>query len=107
MPCRLSTVGCVYVGGPESGGVRVFPVDARHLQVGKWRCRLVGGMFAVPTRPVASRTPTAKPRLIRELLHSGEPIFCFDFFPPRTPEANERLWPSIRELDGLDPAFVS
>ena len=68
---------------------------------------MVGDMLVVPTRPVASRTPTAKPRHIRELLHSGEPIFSFEFFPPRTPEANERLWRSIRELEGLDPAFVS
>src|SRR5699024_9231592 len=99
MPCRLSTVGCVYVGGPASGGVRVFAVDARHLQVGKGRCLIVGDMLAVRTRPVASRTPTAKPRHTRELLHSGEPIFSFEFFPPRPAEANAPSWRSIRELE--------
>lgn len=31
----------------------------------------------------------------------------FEFFPPRTPAAAERLWSVIRELESLRPAFVS
>ena len=68
---------------------------------------MVEYMLAAPTRPVALRTPSVKPRHIRELLNSGEPIFSFEFFPPRTPESNERLWRAIRELEALGPAFVS
>ncbi|MGW5878346.1 methylenetetrahydrofolate reductase [NAD(P)H] [Nocardiopsis terrae] len=56
---------------------------------------------------MAPRTPASKPRHIRELLDSGEPMFSFEFFPPRTPGANERLWRAIREIEALGPSFVS
>ncbi|GAA3087594.1 methylenetetrahydrofolate reductase (NADPH) [Kribbella aluminosa] len=44
---------------------------------------------------------------IRELLASGERSFSFEFFPPKTPEAEEVLWRSIREIEQLRPTFVS
>jgi methylenetetrahydrofolate reductase (NADPH) len=47
-------------------------------------------------------TPT-----IRELLASGSRSFSFEFFPPKTPEAEEVLWRSIREIERLRPTFVS
>jgi methylenetetrahydrofolate reductase (NADPH) len=47
-------------------------------------------------------TPT-----IRELLSSGSRSFSFEFFPPKTPEAEEVLWRSIREIEQLHPTFVS
>jgi methylenetetrahydrofolate reductase (NADPH) len=47
-------------------------------------------------------TPT-----IRELLASGNRSFSFEFFPPKTPEAEEVLWRSIREIERLRPTFVS
>lgn len=31
----------------------------------------------------------------------------FEFFPPKTPAAAERLWSAIRDLESLQPAFVS
>lgn len=34
-------------------------------------------------------------------------MFSFEFFPPRTPTAQERLWRAIRELEALNPSFVS
>ncbi|MDT0328825.1 methylenetetrahydrofolate reductase [NAD(P)H] [Nocardiopsis lambiniae] len=34
-------------------------------------------------------------------------MFSFEFFPPRSPQANERLWRAIRQLEALGPAFVS
>jgi methylenetetrahydrofolate reductase (NADPH) len=52
------------------------------------------------TRP--GSTPT-----IRELLASGNRSFSFEFFPPKTPEAEEVLWRSIREIEQLRPTFVS
>jgi methylenetetrahydrofolate reductase (NADPH) len=44
---------------------------------------------------------------IRELLSTGERSFSFEFFPPKTPEAEEVLWRSIREIEQLRPTFVS
>ncbi|WP_239647085.1 methylenetetrahydrofolate reductase [NAD(P)H] [Nocardiopsis salina] len=34
-------------------------------------------------------------------------MFSFEFFPPRTDKAQERLWRAIRELEALNPSFVS
>lgn len=44
---------------------------------------------------------------IRERLAQGAPSFSFEFFPPRTPEAVERLYATARELKALDPTYVS
>ncbi len=34
-------------------------------------------------------------------------MFSVEFMPPRDAEDEQRLWNAIRELEGLDPAFVS
>ncbi|WP_372339627.1 methylenetetrahydrofolate reductase [NAD(P)H] [Nocardiopsis sp. CC223A] len=34
-------------------------------------------------------------------------MFSFEFFPPRTPAAQEKLWLAIRQLEALGPDFVS
>ncbi|WP_038055314.1 methylenetetrahydrofolate reductase [NAD(P)H] [Thermus amyloliquefaciens] len=45
---------------------------------------------------------------IRDLLKARKgPLFSFEFFPPKTPEGEEALFRSIRELKGFQPAFVS
>ncbi|HEU4948521.1 MAG TPA: methylenetetrahydrofolate reductase [NAD(P)H] [Kribbella sp.] len=44
---------------------------------------------------------------IRELLAAGDRSFSFEFFPPKTPEAEETLWRAIREIEQLRPTFVS
>jgi len=44
---------------------------------------------------------------IRELLASGGESFSFEFMPPKTAEAERRLWRAIRELEPLRPTFVS
>lgn len=64
-------------------------------------------MLAAPTRPVAPRGPAPRPRHIRDLLDSGEPLFSFEFFPPRNARSQERLWRAIREIEALGPSFVS
>jgi methylenetetrahydrofolate reductase (NADPH) len=40
-------------------------------------------------------------------LASGEPVFSFEFFPPRTDEGERQLWRAISELEPLRPTFVS
>lgn len=44
---------------------------------------------------------------IDELLRRDGPIFSFEFFPPDTPEGEERLFQAIAQLRELHPAFVS
>ncbi len=46
-------------------------------------------------------------RTVRDQLGSGRPTFSFEFFPPKTPEDDRRLWQTIRELEPLHPSFVS
>jgi methylenetetrahydrofolate reductase (NADPH) len=41
------------------------------------------------------------------MLRTGRPTFSFEFFPPKTAEADQRLWTAIRELEPLRPDFVS
>ncbi|MGQ0838655.1 methylenetetrahydrofolate reductase [NAD(P)H] [Actinokineospora sp.] len=40
-------------------------------------------------------------------IRTGRPVFSVEFMPPRDHEDEQRLWNAIRELEGLDPAFVS
>ena len=35
------------------------------------------------------------------------PAFSFEFFPPKTPQMEARLWESVKALEPLAPAFVS
>lgn len=44
---------------------------------------------------------------IGDLVRASEPTFSFEFFPPRTPEQSTQLWKAIRELESLQPSFVS
>ena len=45
---------------------------------------------------------------IDEILSSGdEPVFSFEFFPPKTPEGEANLYAAIEQLRPLEPAYVS
>src|SRR5690625_3452932 len=44
---------------------------------------------------------------ISELLASGGRSYSFEFFPGKTDEQEENLFRTIRELEGLQPTFVS
>jgi methylenetetrahydrofolate reductase (NADPH) len=44
---------------------------------------------------------------IKNLLDQGTPSFSFEFFPPKTDEAFDTLLGTIRELQKLQPTFVS
>ncbi len=44
---------------------------------------------------------------IGELVQASAPTFSFEFFPPKTSEGERLLWQAIRELESLQPSFVS
>ena len=44
---------------------------------------------------------------ITDIMRGGSPTFSFEFFPPKTPEAAESLYQTIRELEDYMPHFVS
>ena len=44
---------------------------------------------------------------LSERLNSGEPVFSFEFFPPKTDAGERQLWSAISELAPLHPTFVS
>jgi methylenetetrahydrofolate reductase (NADPH) len=46
-------------------------------------------------------------RTVRDALANGRPTFSFEFFPPKNPEDESRLWQTIRQLEPLHPSFVS
>jgi methylenetetrahydrofolate reductase (NADPH) len=58
---------------------------------------------------VASGLPSRLPAspAIGELIRGSAPTFSFEFFPPKTREGERLLWQAIRELESLQPSFVS
>jgi methylenetetrahydrofolate reductase (NADH) len=44
---------------------------------------------------------------IDELLARDEPVFSFEFFPPKTPQGEQNLYAALSELRTLEPSFVS
>lgn len=44
---------------------------------------------------------------IQDILAPSQPSLSFEFFPPRTPASWEDLYQAIRELESLQPSFVS
>ncbi len=45
--------------------------------------------------------------ILRSARERGEPIFSFEFFPPRTDEGQRQLFATVEALGPLGPAFVS
>jgi methylenetetrahydrofolate reductase (NADPH) len=60
-----------------------------------------------PTERMANRAPATRLATIHELLASGERSYSFEFFPPKTPEGERLLWQAVRQLEPLQPTFVS
>jgi methylenetetrahydrofolate reductase (NADPH) len=54
-----------------------------------------------------SATPSSRAESVRDLLAAGETAYSFEFFPPKTDEGERQLWQAIRELEVLQPTFVS
>ncbi|HEV2061834.1 MAG TPA: methylenetetrahydrofolate reductase [NAD(P)H], partial [Solirubrobacteraceae bacterium] len=46
-------------------------------------------------------------RIDELLATSDEPVFSFEFFPPKTPQGEQNLYAALGELRRLEPAFVS
>jgi methylenetetrahydrofolate reductase (NADPH) len=47
------------------------------------------------------------PIRLPELIRSGQRSFSFEFFPPKDAEGEALLWRTLRELEALQPTFVS
>ena len=62
------------------------------------------------TPPPNPQGPTARGLLGADPISdfdAGPPRISFEFFPPKTPEMEERLWAAIKRLEPLRPRFVS
>lgn len=57
--------------------------------------------------PMSTAQPRASLQALRELYAAGPPQVSFEFFPPKSPEAELKLWDSIATLAPLKPRFVS
>lgn len=44
---------------------------------------------------------------VRDALAEGRPTISFEFMPPKTAQDERRIWKTIRELESLQPSFVS
>jgi methylenetetrahydrofolate reductase (NADPH) len=44
---------------------------------------------------------------VRQLLAEERPTWSFEFFPPKTPDGEAQLWAALRDLERLQPSFVS
>jgi methylenetetrahydrofolate reductase (NADH) len=44
---------------------------------------------------------------IAEIITAQEPVFSFEFFPPKTEQGERNLYGALSDLRALDPAFVS
>src|SRR3954471_9572067 len=53
------------------------------------------------------RTLSGMAPTVRELLQEGRPTWSFEFFPPKSADAERQLWTALRELERLQPSFVS
>src|SRR5581483_945668 len=60
-----------------------------------------------PTTRLADRAPATRAATIKDLIAAGGSSYSFEFFPPRTPAGERTLWQAIRELEALQPTFVS
>jgi methylenetetrahydrofolate reductase (NADPH) len=53
------------------------------------------------------QSPPHRVPAIRDLLAAGDRSFSFEFMPPKTAEEERRLWLAVRQLEPLQPTFVS
>ncbi len=51
--------------------------------------------------------PIISPTLLERAFTGAVPSVSFEFFPPKTPEMEQKLWETIIQLEKLKPSFVS
>ncbi|WP_433855432.1 methylenetetrahydrofolate reductase [NAD(P)H] [Streptomyces kronopolitis] len=51
--------------------------------------------------------PTTAGQPLRSAVRGSTPSFSFEFFPPKTPAGEDKLWQVIRRTEALSPTFVS
>lgn len=51
--------------------------------------------------------PIPSPTLLENIFTGKVPAVSFEFFPPKTPEMEQKLWETIIHLEKLNPNFVS
>ncbi|MGH3510448.1 MAG: methylenetetrahydrofolate reductase [NAD(P)H] [Nocardioidaceae bacterium] len=59
---------------------------------------------------MALGTPSRMPggaATVRDLIGSGQRSYSFEFFPPKDAAGERQLWTALRELEALQPTFVS
>ena len=61
---------------------------------------------------IALATPSTAPvpfgvMRIEDIIGGSRPCFSFEFFPPKTPEGEEKLFDTVAALRNLEPSFVS
>ncbi|MBO3089563.1 methylenetetrahydrofolate reductase [Cellulomonas dongxiuzhuiae] len=66
----------------------------------------------IETAPAAQDTPAERParatgRRAEQAGALDRPTVSFELFPPRNPDAAPRLWATVRELETVEPDFVS
>jgi len=57
--------------------------------------------------PRPSTLPSDGSPSVRDLLAAGERSISFEFFPPKDEAGERQLWTTLRELEPLQPTFVS
>jgi methylenetetrahydrofolate reductase (NADPH) len=59
------------------------------------------------TLGVSTTHPSASAPCVSDLVAAGERSISFEFFPPKDEDGERRLWTTLRELEPLQPTFVS
>ncbi len=55
----------------------------------------------------SSTSPAGRSPRVGDLIAAGERSISFEFFPPRDEEGERQLWTALRQLEALQPTFVS
>ena len=77
------------------------PIERERVRFDRERGRFHGVCFYNPA-PMSKR-----PTRIDQLFGRGEPVISFEFFPPKTADAETQLFDALAKLRPLAPAFVS